>query len=128
MTKIQQFLWGFLGSLAVEALDLNEAFHARQFRIPARCRSVFYWVVRISMALFGGMLAIAYNVQSPILAMNIGATVHLLIRVLQRSHDDGQGQRAGKADQVIPIRIPPRKRAIQGQPSHGDDNIQEPAA
>lgn len=86
MGEVQEFLWGFAGSLAVEILVLNEIFQNEHITIPARYRCTMYWFVRLSLAVAGGGLAVAYGVQTPILALNIGATAPLLIRALSKRY------------------------------------------
>ncbi len=84
MGELQQFFWGFAGSMAVEILDLNDIFENERIRIPARYKSKFYGFVRMCLAAAGGGLAVAYSVQTPMLAFNIGASAHLLIRALSK--------------------------------------------
>ena len=86
MPTYEQFLWGFVGSLAVEVVTL---FHIvqqaeREISLPARYRTPSYWLVRVALAAVGGALAIAYDIESRILAANIGAAAPAIIVALTR--------------------------------------------
>jgi hypothetical protein len=76
------FLFGVIGGALAEALkwwQLREAQPA-----PAYLKSTFYWVITLIMALVGGVLAVAYNVEAskPLLAINIGVSAPLILKGL----------------------------------------------
>lgn len=86
MAACEQFFWGFAGSLAVEIVT---AFHIlqraeREVRLPVRYRRPAYWFVRLALAAVGGGLAIAYDIDSKVLAANIGAATPAIIVTLTR--------------------------------------------
>jgi hypothetical protein len=78
------FLYGACGSAAVEIVNLVAAFSSGR-AIPARYRSKGFWFVRFLLVLVGGILAVAYDVHSNILAIHIGASAPLIINNM-RSH------------------------------------------
>jgi hypothetical protein len=86
MTPIEQFAWGFLGSVAVEVVALFRLFQKSDgdFVLPGRYRSPLYWIVRVFLAVVGGGLAVAYDIENPILAANIGAATPAIVTTLTR--------------------------------------------
>jgi hypothetical protein len=86
MTWLEQFAWGFLGSMAVEVVTLFRLLQRAesQTALPARYRSVLYWLVRVALAAVGGGLAVAYEIDDPILAANIGAATPAIVTTLTR--------------------------------------------
>jgi hypothetical protein len=86
MTWPEQFAWGFLGSMAVEVVTLFRLLQRADAppALPARYRTVLYWAVRIALAAVGGGLAVAYNIENPILAANIGAATPAIVMTLTR--------------------------------------------
>ena len=86
MPACAQFFWGFAGSLAVEVVSIFQLMERteRAVRLPARYRSARYWAVRCALATVGGGLAVAYAVDSKILAANVGAATPAIIVTLTR--------------------------------------------
>ena len=86
MTWVEQFAWGFLGSMAVEVVTLFRLLQRADeaYALPARYRSVLYWLVRVALAAVGGGLAVAYEIDNPILAANIGAATPAIVTTLTR--------------------------------------------
>jgi hypothetical protein len=77
MTPLATFLWGFAGSLAVEVVALNG--YADRSRLPKRYKTVSFWIARVLLAVVAGGLAVAYGIQTPILAANVGISAPLII-------------------------------------------------
>ena len=77
-SHFQMALYGLGGSAAVEVLRLVVAYERGS--IPARYKKVGFWVVRTVLGLFAGLLVVAYEIQSPILAMHIGAATPAIIQ------------------------------------------------
>jgi len=73
------FLWGAGGSVAVEIVTLW-GYYEQDKNIPARYRQIGFWIVRVLLAIMAGGLALAYDIQKPLLAANIGAATPLIIR------------------------------------------------
>ena len=72
------FFLGVIGSIAVEAWNIHRAFESGT-RLPSRYRRVGFWIVRGVLALIGGVVAVAYNIQADIIAFHIGASASALI-------------------------------------------------
>lgn len=75
------FLWGFVGSVAVEVVFAYQHLVANSC-LPERYHTLSFWILRLLLALVGGGLALAYEINKPLLALNIGASTPLIIRSL----------------------------------------------
>jgi hypothetical protein len=86
MSPVERFAWGFLGSMAVEVVALFRLFQKTddEFVLPPRYRRPLYWIVRIFLAAVGGGLAVAYDIENPILAANVGAATPAIVTTLTR--------------------------------------------
>lgn len=73
------FLCGFGGSIAVEIVMMYQ-FMQDGSMLPPRYKSPAFWVVRTLLALIGGGLALAYEIDKPLLAANIGAATPLIVK------------------------------------------------
>jgi hypothetical protein len=82
MTSTEVFLWGLGGSVAVEVATVF-GYYSRG-RFPQRYRRKGFWVCRFLMAVIGGGLAVAYAVDSQLLAANIGASAPLIMMSLSQ--------------------------------------------
>lgn len=74
------FLCGAGGSAAVEVVTINQFYHEEPFRLPERYTRFGFWIVRVLLAVIAGGLAMAYKIDSPVLAINIGAATPLIVR------------------------------------------------
>lgn len=74
------FLSGCSGSLAVEVIGLYSLYLKANFELPKRYRRVGFYFIRFVLMVLAGGLALAYEVDKPLLAMNIGAADPLLIQ------------------------------------------------
>jgi hypothetical protein len=88
------FLFGLLGSAAVEVVEVLAIYKSGR-RFPVRYQKTGFWTVRVILGLIGGGLALAYGVQSDILAVHIGATTPIIIETFARRPpgDEEPGQR-----------------------------------
>lgn len=77
----QQFLWGFLGSLAVEIVQIHFLLGTSR-KLPLRYSKPSYWIARLLLALTAGSLAVAYDIKTPVLALHVGAATPLIVRTL----------------------------------------------
>lgn len=77
------FLLGVFGSVAVEVLHVVSVYEAGK-PLPSRYRRPGFWVARSLIALFAGVLAVAYDVRSPILAIHVGASTPIIIETFTR--------------------------------------------
>lgn len=88
MTVTEKFVWGVCGSVAVEVIAIYQAYHSRSMKIPARYHRKGFWVVRIFLTLLAGGLAVAYDIDRPLLALNIGASTPLIFQALAQGYRD----------------------------------------
>ena len=88
MSSTQIFLWGLGGSLAVEAVELSKSYYRKRFALPYRYTLWHFYVSRTILSVVGGGLAVAYGIDKPLLAANIGAATPLLIEALTRGLRD----------------------------------------
>ena len=84
MTILQQFLWGFVGSLAVEIVKIHFVLGASR-RVPLRYTNPVYWIARLLLALTAGGLAVAYGIETPVLALHVGAATPLIVQALAQN-------------------------------------------
>jgi len=84
MSLFEAFMWGFAGSAAVEIANVYQVYQDENIKMPARYKLIMFWVVRIMLAIIAGGLAIAYNINNPILAANIGASAPLILQALSQ--------------------------------------------
>ena len=91
MNEIVTFLCGFGGSFAIEVVTVLTIFEQDKLVFPPRYRSVWFYVVRLLVALIAGVLAVLYGVNNNILAVNIGAATPLIIRGFGASIPKGTG-------------------------------------
>jgi hypothetical protein len=72
------FLFGFLGSAMAEGFVMVR-FYERSGRLPPRYGKPGFCLTRIGLALAAGMLALAYQPGTHILAVHIGASAPLIV-------------------------------------------------
>lgn len=83
MGWISIFLWGFLGSIAVEVVSLNQYFSGPG-TLPGRYKKTGFWVTRFLLALIAGGVSVAYEIKTPLLAVNVGAATPLIVQALAK--------------------------------------------
>jgi hypothetical protein len=95
---LQQFLWGFVGSLAVEIVKIHCYLGASR-RLPLRYSKPTFWIARLLLAMTAGGLAVAYDIKTPVLALHVGAATPLIVQALAQnlgnllsSHGEGFGE------------------------------------
>jgi len=86
MSTLEQFIWGAGGSVAVEILNAYQVYHSRNIRFPERYRRKGFWVIRVFLCLIAGGLAVAYTIDKPILALNVGASAPLIFQALAQGY------------------------------------------
>jgi len=91
------FLWGFGGSIAVEVITLYQLLQS-QDELPQRYRKIPFWIVRLALAMIGGALTVAYEIQKPLLALNIGASTPIIIQTLTQGFRPSSGSVKGEVN------------------------------
>jgi hypothetical protein len=85
MAPLEQFLWGFAGSSSVEVVSLLRLYGLGR-SLPRHFKSSGYWVVRALVCAVAGLLAIAAQTQTPLLAMEIGVATPIIINSWAKRH------------------------------------------
>ena len=84
MHPIAIFTYAAAGSVAVEVIAWARAYDELPHEMPARYRMWTFWFSRLTLAILAGLLALAYEINKPLLAINVGASAPLLYRALAR--------------------------------------------
>ena len=119
MHPLETFVWGFLGSTAVELMNLFGFYSSRRGRLPTRYRKTGFWVTRSVLALVAGAIAVGYEIDQRILAVNIGAATPLIITFMARGlrqvplDGDSPTELPGRADHVAPREKPTERDPTQ---------------
>jgi hypothetical protein len=74
--------------VAIEVITLYQVYGAEMV-LPPRYRKRGFWIVRLLVSLLAGGLAVAYNIDKPILALNIGASAPLIFLALAQGLKSG---------------------------------------
>lgn len=85
MTTLSAFLWGFGGSVAVEIVSVAQQIDVicdGGITLPARYGRCIFYIIRLLLATIAGGLAVAYQIDRPLLAINIGASTPLIVQAL----------------------------------------------
>lgn len=82
MTTIEVFGWGLFGSITMELVTLVQAHNIDAKRLPPRYHQLPFWIIRGLLALVAGGMAVAYDIQTPLLAINVGAATPLILTAL----------------------------------------------
>lgn len=120
MTVLQQFLWGFVGSLAVEIVKIHLLLGASR-RLPLRYLKPVFWIARVLLALTAGGLAVAYDIETPVLALHVGAATPLIVQALAQNLGKllasyGEGGEGVEEKPVRRRKPTPRARKLDGTP------------
>ncbi len=96
------FILGAVGSLALEFVMLLQAFH--RGKLPSRYKSIPFWIVRVIMSGFGGIIAWAYYSPAlhPILYVHIGAATPVLLMQFASSPPPDPPSPTGRAEPTDP--------------------------
>jgi hypothetical protein len=107
---LQQFLWGFLGSLAVEVVQIHCLLDTSR-KLPLRYSKPIYWIARLLLALTAGGLAVAYDIKTPVLALHVGAATPLIVQALAQN----LGHLLGAHGEDMIEKAHPQKRTPRSQ-------------
>lgn len=95
MSPLHQFVWGLTGSVAILVVAVNRSL-SRRARLPLHYRLPSYWANRGALMLVAGLVAVAFDVSTPLQAMWVGATAPLVVEAwMHRSHSSPSAQAAG---------------------------------
>lgn len=83
------FLCGMGGSVAIELVALYEAYQIEPFMLPERYKKFGFYVIRVLLAMAAGGLAVVYEIDKPLLAVNVGVSAPLLLQALARGLQHG---------------------------------------
>jgi hypothetical protein len=83
MSPLTMFFAGVLGSVAAELLRVFQTYSSG--RLPRRYREIGFWLVRATIAVMSGGVAVAFNAQSALQALYIGLSVPLVLNSLATS-------------------------------------------
>lgn len=93
LSPLARFLWGFGGSIAVEIVaayqTFNQAAPDEKVALPKRYFQIQYCLVRLLLAIVAGGLAVAYHIDNPLVAANVGAATPLIIHALAQTIPPG---------------------------------------
>lgn len=90
------FQIGVLGSAAVELVAIITIYDSNVANFPQKYKSIWFWLVRICVAVIGGFLAVVYNVNNLPAAFQIGASTTALVAAITTSRGGGgAGGRGG---------------------------------
>ena len=81
-----QLLGGVGGSVAVEVINVYQVYHLRNIRFPERYRRKGFWTIRVLLCVIAGGVAVAYAIDKPILALNVGASAQLIFQALAQDY------------------------------------------
>ena len=93
MDGVEVFLWGFLGSVALEVVLFCDAVRRqRGGRVPAVYRRPAFLVGRALLALVAGVVVVAWGIREPIQGLALGAAAPRLILWLENYRlESGEG-------------------------------------
>jgi len=83
MTGLEAFAFGAAGSLLVEVVNVLTCF--QKGKIPQRYSKVMFWVVRVLLVVGAGVIAVAHEVQTKILAIHLGVATPLILQAFART-------------------------------------------
>lgn len=83
MSPVEAFIFGALGSLLVEVVSILGYFNKGQF--PTRYGKAWFWLARAVLVMGAGLIALAHDVQTKILAIHLGVATPLILQAFARS-------------------------------------------
>lgn len=81
------YVWGVFGSLAVEVGAALRLCVEEDYALPRRYKSTAYLVIRLLVAMCGGMLALVLDGQTIYAAFYLGASAPLFLEKLAQGVD-----------------------------------------
>lgn len=113
LTPTEMFIYGFAGSVAVDIVTAAKLYDSNQIVVPERYQRKMYYVVRLLLAVVAGGLAVAYEIDKPLLAANIGAATPLIVQAFaQGVGRNGQTHITGGEPQAEDVRRAPIETVV----------------
>lgn len=116
MHPLETFVWGVMGSVAVELITLLGYYHSRPIQLPKRYSKIGFWITRIVLALLAGAVAVGYDIHQRILAFNVGAATPLIVTFMAR------GLRPGSTTAAL---LRPKHPGGKARPPASDKRVEQ---
>ncbi len=84
MSPFEAFVFGSLGSVLVEVVNVLTCF--QRGKIPTRYYKPVFWLVRFFLVIGAGIIALAHDVQTKILAVHLGVATPLILQAFAKSN------------------------------------------
>lgn len=78
LTPLGAFMWGAIGSAAIEVVTINREYRKHN-KLPGYYKKWSFWLLRFIIVILSGFLVVAYKIKTIILAVQIGASTPLII-------------------------------------------------
>ncbi|HYK19601.1 MAG TPA: hypothetical protein VEV42_02630 [Pyrinomonadaceae bacterium] len=88
MSPTWRFIWGFLGSAAVELVTFLQVYNKKTISMPERYQHKGFWCARVLLCAMAGALVIGYQLDNPIAAINVGAAAPAILIAFSRGSQD----------------------------------------
>jgi len=79
MNSLVTFGWGAFGSIAIEVINIYQSYEQHN-KLPEKYKCLGYWIVRACVVVVSGVFAVSYEIDKPLLAINIGVATPLIIQ------------------------------------------------
>ncbi|HBB86346.1 MAG TPA: hypothetical protein DC047_01875 [Blastocatellia bacterium] len=86
MSPTWRFVWGFLGSAAVELVTFLQVYNQKTIKMPERYLRMGFWGARVLLCAMAGGLVIGYKLDNPIAAINVGAAAPAILIAFSRGY------------------------------------------
>jgi hypothetical protein len=82
MSAFDAFVFGALGSAMVEIVSILSCFQRGKF--PRRYFKIWFWVTRLLLVISAGIIALAHDVPTKILAIHLGIATPLILQAFAK--------------------------------------------
>ena len=82
--NLTMFFWGALGSCSVHVVQAFRAYEDGQ-GLPPKFRMPTFWMLCGILAAVGGLLVVAYDIRSAVVAINVGASTPLILQTFSQT-------------------------------------------
>lgn len=77
------FLWGAFGALAIEIITFCKYFVEGRSHLPKCYSNLGFYILNFAIIFVSGSFAYAYGIDSPLLAIHIGASTPLFFSMIR---------------------------------------------